>query len=309
MSRTMERCLMFMLTGGTSRPVAKRLRRGRGVACAALLLAAAGARAATEVDIYQDMTEGADGDLLTSALMNASAHPGTFGWGFTGGPWYVSSKNARRLPGPVTVGGVTYDGTRGTHSWMLNNSNSMNYVSVYLGKGGPYTAITVAFYYTTGRQPLPRNYVIYDTVTVLGRDHTFACMQTINQGENGPYGKGPYLRAHSKDEHAKTTYSPNTTPIVAGKTYWINLNYSAAGKGTVSLATFDPDKGFAQVGPTLVAPSCPDKVAWNVMLGRTDNHGNEPNDLAQSSFSHILVDFTHAAFPLVPTNSVQSVVH
>jgi hypothetical protein len=274
-----------------------------------LLLAAAGARAATEVDIYQDMTEGADGDLLTSALMNASAHPGTFGWGFTGGPWYVSSKNARRLPGPVTVGGVTYDGTRGTHSWMLNNSNSMNYVSVYLGKGGPYTAITVAFYYTTGRQPLPRNYVIYDTVTVLGRDHTFACMQTINQGENGPYGKGPYLRAHSKDEHAKTTYSPNTTPIVAGKTYWINLNYSAAGKGTVSLATFDPDKGFAQVGPTLVAPSCPDKVAWNVMLGRTDNHGNEPNDLAQSSFSHILVDFTHAAFPLVPTNSVQSVVH
>jgi hypothetical protein len=277
-------------------------------ACAVLLVATSGVRAATAVDLYQDMAGGHDGDLLTPAIMNASAHPGTLGWGLNGGPWFVSSRNARSLPGPVIVDGVMYSGTGATHSWMLNNSNAMNYVSGSIGTHA-YAAITVAFYYTTGRAAWPRNYVIYDTVTIAFLDGTYACMQTINQGSNGPYGKGPYLRAHSRDLTAKTTYSPAVTPIVAGKTYWINLNYNAAGTnvegsfGTVSLATFDPDNGFAQVGSTIIAPSRPDKAAWHVMFGRTDNHGNETNDLAQSWFSHILIDYSHATFPLIPAGT------
>jgi len=270
-------------------------------ACAVLLAATASAHAATAVDIYQDMAGGHDGDLLTPTIINMSAHPGTFGWGIKNGPWFVSSKYARSLPGSVTAGGVTYTGA-GNNSWMYSDSNAMNYVNVYLGKGGPYTAITVAFYYTTERKAWPRNYHIYDTISVLGRAHTFGCMQTINQGgTNGVYGKGPYLRAHSKDKTAHSTFSSTVIPIVAGKTYWVNLNYSAAGAGAVSLAAFDPDNGFAQVGSTAVAESCPDTVGWNVMIGRADNDGNEPADAERSWVSQIMVDFTRAAFPLVPS--------
>ena len=108
---------------------------------------------------------------------------------------------------------------------------------------------------------------------------------------------------------AHSTFSSTVIPIVAGKTYWVNLNYSAAGAGAVSLAAFDPDNGFAQVGSTAVAESCPDTVGWNVMIGRADNDGNEPADAEHSWISQIMVDFTHAAFPLVPsadTNSLPS---
>jgi hypothetical protein len=72
-----------------------------------LLAAGADVRAATAVDIYQDMANGKDGDLLTPAGMNASSPPGAAGWALNGGPWFVSTRHASSAPGPVTVGGVT----------------------------------------------------------------------------------------------------------------------------------------------------------------------------------------------------------
>jgi hypothetical protein len=180
---------------------------------------------------------------------------------------------------------------------MLNTSNAMNYVGAYVGKSGGRAAITLAFYYTTDLSV--RNYHIYDTVTIYGRSGTFACMQTKNAEADGPH-----LRAHSCDPKG-TTFSPDMTKIVAGKTYWINLNYNAD-KGTVSLATFDPERAFAQVGTTLVSQTRPDKAPWRIWLGRADNHGNQTNDLSQSWFGDIMIDCTDAAFPLIPSNATPS---
>ena len=267
---------------------------GFGTVGVALLVANADVRAATAVDIYQEMASGKDGDLLTSASMNASTHPGAVGWAINRGPWFISTRHARNLPGPVTVGGVTYSGTGGSRTWMLNTSNAMNCVSLYAGKSDSRPAITVAFYYTTDLAV--RNYHIYDTATIYCRDGTYCCMQQETRMEGGP------ASAHSCDSKWKTTYSPTVTKILAGKTYWINLNYNAAGQGTVSLATFDPDKAFAQVGTTLVSQSHPAKASpWRILLGRTDNHGNQTDDRSQTWFGHIMIDYTNAAFPLIPS--------
>jgi hypothetical protein len=265
--------------------------------CAAFLAVNAEVRAATPVDIYQDMAGGNDGDLLTPAGMNASTHPGAAAWAINGGPWFVSTRHARSAPAAVTVDGVAYSGTGGSRTWMLNTNNAMNYVWVHAGKSDSRPAITLAFYYTTDLSV--RNYHIYDTVSIYCQDGTYGCMQTRN-GD----GQGPKICAHSCDAKGKTTYSPAMTRITAGKTYWINLNYNAAGPGTVSLATLDPDNAFAQVGATLVSESRPAKGPWRIWLGRTDNHGNQTNDHSQTWFGQIMIDYTKAAFPLIPSASV-----
>ena len=277
-----------------------------GAAYAVLLLACATARAATAVDLYQDMASGKDGDLLTPAIMNASSHPDVSKWYITGGgPWFVSDRHVGKTPGPVTVGAATYDGTNAAHAWMLNTSNAAHYVAICLDRHMQNPAVTLAFYYTT--ELTVRNYHIFDTISIYSPNGHFSCMQTGN-GD----GKGPYLDAHSCDATGKSTYSLSTK-IESGKTYWINLNYNAAATnaegtlGTASLAIFDPDRAFAQVGPTRVAVSKPAMGACLFWIGRADGHGDQTNDFSQSWFSHNMIDYTHAAFPLLPVDGTNAV--
>ena len=98
---------------------------------AALLASAFGGNALAitpiVVDMYQDMESGNAGDVLSTSIMNASAH-GAQGWSAYTGTMWVSTLYHRDLPGPVVAGGVTYNGTGGTRSWMFNNDNLMNCV-------------------------------------------------------------------------------------------------------------------------------------------------------------------------------------
>ena len=85
------------------------------------------------------MESGNAGDQLTATIMNASSHGGGTGWSTSGTMW-VSTVNSRNLPGPVTIGGVTYNGTGGTRSWVFNDNNQLNYVKC--GLSGSYSRIT-----------------------------------------------------------------------------------------------------------------------------------------------------------------------
>jgi len=249
-----------------------------------------GAFASTPVDIYQDMERGQDGDLLTPVIMNASSHGGGATWKIHHGIW-VSTKNSRRLPGPVTVGGTTYADAGGTRSWMFNDNHSTNYVECSLK--GSYASITVACYYTPGVTIPFANQ--FDTIIMSG-NKGFAVLQTRNDDK-----KGPYLRAHSCTAGYKTTFSPTQIKIVSGKSYWVNLHFDGAA-GKTSVAAFDPENGFAQVAETVVAESTPDStMAFGIRFGRGDNHGGNPTATTQSYFAHILVDYTKGVFPLIPS--------
>ncbi|MCX6903673.1 MAG: hypothetical protein NTW03_09385 [Verrucomicrobia bacterium] len=88
---------------------------------------------------------------------------------------------------------------------------------------------------------------------------------------------------------------------MSGKTYWVNLHFDGAA-GQSSVAAFDPENGFAQVGETVVAESTSDStMAYGIKFGRADNHGANPTATTQSYFAHILVDYTKGVFPLLPS--------
>ena len=285
------------------RPVMKQCFPGfRGVFVIVLAMTCCGgcvgsdAFATTPVDIFQDMQNGKDGELLTPPLMNASSHGGGSTWSINGRMW-VSTRHSSDLPGPVTVGGVTYHGAGGTRSWMFHDNNQLNYVKCTLP--GRYSKITVACYYATG-VTIP--WVQFDSINFLdASEGTWGVLQVETEDKGGPY-----LRCHSASAGSKTTYSPAHVKVTVGKPYWVNLHFDS-NAGTVSGAAFDPANGFAQVGTTMVARSTAGaKVYGSIRFGRTAAHGNHPDAKSQSYFGNIIVDYSKAAFPLLPSGDRES---
>jgi hypothetical protein len=252
--------------------------------------------AATPVDIFQDMDSGNDGDALTSTIMNASSHGGGSTWTVERGNLWVSTHYHRDLPGPVIVNGTTYSGTGGTRSWTVNDSHANNYVVGTLA--GNYSKLTIACHYTPGAtKVLPYN--SFDHIVVLG-DGVFMCMGLVYQG--GAHGVGLYLEVESCVANYKSTDSPPITPIVAGKTYWINMHFDGPA-GVSYLAVYDAENGYAQVGSTVQTASLKNStLGRGVRIGRADSHGNNLDSTARTYFDNILIDYTNAAFPLLPSS-------
>jgi hypothetical protein len=248
---------------------------------------------ALPVDIFQDMDTGRDGDLLTPAIMNASSQGGGSTWSINGQMW-VATNHPASLPGPVAVGGNTCPGTGGTRSWKFRDSQQLNYVKCTLPDH--YSKVTVACYYTTG-VTIP--WVQFDSITFIEATRgTWAVLQVETEDKGGPY-----LRCHSASQSGKTTYSPTHIKVVPGKTYWVNLQFDGDA-GTVSAMVFDPANGFAQVGSTMMARSTPGaQVYGSIRFGQTSAHGDHPDATTQSYLADILVDYTHAKFPLLPSIS------
>jgi hypothetical protein len=253
----------------------------------------ADALAATPVDSYQDMESGANGDVLTPALMNASHHGGGT-WSSDKGELWVSTTKPRDLPGPVSVGGTNYEAKGVGRCWMVHDDKSLNAVTCTLPEFCP--KITIACYYTPGVTIRFANQ--FDTI-VLSGNQGYAVLQTRNDD-----GRGPYIRAHSCTTGWKTTFSPGQIRVVSGKTYWVNLHFDAE-EGKTSVAAFDPDNDFAQVGDVVVADAWLNSTGMRwIRFGRADNHGPNPAAKTESYFEHLLIDYTRGAFPLVPGHEV-----
>lgn len=240
------------------------------------------------VDIYQSMEGGNGGDPLTTAIMNASHH-GLGSWAPTAGTLWVSGANSRPLPGPIKVGDATYTPSDGTRSWMYLDANDLNFVTLTLPSACP--RVTVACYLTIGPTCLFWNQ--FDTLVLEGLS-VFSVLQLQGDG-----AAGPYLRAHSRTGDGTSTFSPDQIKVVAGKTYWVNLQYDGPA-GKTRVAAYDPDNGFMQVGPVLVADSVADAGIEYLSCGRCDSHGDNPECATQSFIDEIIVDLTTAVFPLVP---------
>jgi hypothetical protein len=251
--------------------------------------------AATPVDIYQSMESGNAGDALTATIMNASSHGST--WSASSGALWVATKYVRNLPGPVTVGGVTYNGTGSTRTWKYNNNNMQNFVSANVSSSG-YTNVTIACYYTT-EYTVGYNYN-YDTIVLFGANYC------VLQERDDWVPTGPYLRAHC-GYNGNANVGPDIK-ITAGKTYWVNLNWNGGPTNTgASVAVFDPDNGFAQVGTSFTSASPGGPLGnWNIMFGRQDSHGNNTADTSQSYMDHICIDYTNHVFPLIPSSGTDT---
>ena len=263
--------------------VAKRSLIGLGAALWAVLVMNSNVLAVPiAVDMYQDMETGNAGDTLTTTMMNSTSHPSS-GWTTSAGSlFWVSTNYHRDLPGPVTVGGTTYNGTGGSRSWQFRDDNQLNYV-VFNGSGS--AEVTMACYYTT--LTTLTNQVGYDTLIMFGG--SFGVMQTLG---------GPCLHAHSKAT-VNSTGSTAYIGITTGKTYWVNLKYDGS-DAKVWFAAFDADNSYALVGTTY-APSIYNdtSMGWKNFFGRADQHQNQSNDVTYSYIDQMVFDWTNAAFPLL----------
>jgi hypothetical protein len=241
------------------------------------------------VDVYQDCESGSNDDLLTSTIMNASNHGG--GSWTTGGslPGFVSTNRVRQLPGTVTVrGGATYTDS-GTRTWASNDNLDSAYVNLNLGASYPH--ITIGCYLTVG--PIAYASNNFDTIALL--DGYYVVLQQYCP----VYSGGPYIRAHSCTSGWSGTVSSNNIKVVAGKTYWVNLNYDGA-TNECNVAVFDPDT-WTQVGNTVSCLAGFSTISCRkIRFGRTDAHGDNPYNDTQTNFDNILIDYTNAAFPLLP---------
>jgi hypothetical protein len=293
----------------SSRLLSVAKRSGMGFGAAFLLMAAMSSSvlAATPVDVYQDMESGNSGDLLTPTIMNASSHGNNTSWAVTGTLW-VATIGHRNLPGPVTVSGVTYNGTGGTRSWMFMD-NTQAYRT--LGSlSSSYSRMTVACYFTPGYSY--NDYTVYDNVNLTCDSGSWAVLQTDHFNKaaynlwsglpggdyNNPY-PSHYFNMHSANGSVSTV-SPQTVAYTPGKTYWVNVQYDGVA-GVAQGAIFDPDNNFAQVGVTMVSQAVPNShVYYGCSFGRADAHGNQSYITTDSYVDQVLYDYTNAAFPLVP---------
>jgi chitodextrinase len=267
---------------------------------------------AVEVDIYQTMEFGNDGELLTPSIMEDSTLGGITlvadpEWTITNSLW-VADDYVRGFPGTITVNGTDYSG-QGYHGWRWRNRFEGNYAVILYGterqwNHPPYhDRITVGMFFTTTQTNRVSSQ--HDNIVMGGPDGTgqnwgsFCVLQT---GDGGSGSNPPHLQAHSNNLPSSqgTTISPGKIDIEAGKTYWVNLHYDGPA-GECKVAAFDPDNNWVQVGETVVAEAIPgSSMNSKIRVGRTDAHGDSPDNDTQTYISHLMVDFTNAAFPLLP---------
>ena len=156
-------------------------------------------RAAIAVNVFQDMQSGNAGDVLTAAIMNASSHPAS-SWTVKSGTMWVSTGHYNDLPGPITVGGVTYNGTGGSRTWVYNNNNSSNYVQVGFSST---SRVTLACFYTSASTVT--NTKQYDMAALWGILGGFGVMQGVSPGGLN----GSQLRASRKLGRHEPVWQPH----------------------------------------------------------------------------------------------------
>jgi len=263
---------------------------------------------AVTVDVYQNMESGSAGDALTPEIMDASCHGGVAGvdgdWSFyptTSTRFMVSSSCARQLPGAVTVNGVNYNTGASTRTWKYCDKYERDSAMLLYGSlprsystAPPYSdRRTVACFLTPGQ-----TYNVWNQHDILSTGAnpgiTTWCTLQIDTSINGKI----HLRTHSATALA-STFSPGIE-VTPGKTYWINLHYDAIG-GQCKCAAYDPDDNWKQVGNMDTCDSIAGRQAsCRVRFGRCDAHGDNSAAPTYSHYSHIMVDYTEAKFPLLP---------
>jgi hypothetical protein len=256
--------------------------------------------AATPVDLYQSMESGSNGNLLTPAIMNASSYSipsGTWSWTLLGSMW-VSTSYSHDLPGPVSVNGTVYNGTGSTKTWMCYCNNAGDFARG--NRSSTFTNWTFGCYLTTTSN-YPSNDNYYDMINIQANSGIGFVVAQL--GKDQATGHYPSIRSHSKTTSGGNYVSTTGPwfPFNAGQTYWVNMKYDASA-GQAIVRFYDPSNSFSLVGESS-SPNIPgESYGWRLDLGRTDNHGNDPNDVGQAWYSQILLDTSASpAWPLIPS--------
>lgn len=235
------------------------------------------------VDVYQDM----EGSLTSGYGGGSWTKPTVTG---TVGNVDASTSGTTPLPGPVTVrgSGVTYTGSPSSRSWSIADNTKANYMRY--GFSQAQNKFTIAGFITPIAGPTESNWYKYDVVnvgegdqaTVFQIDTASTNTTTVNIETINP-----------------TLHSPSFN-ITRGTTYWYSFQIDMPNR-TADLKLYRLVGGsWVLAGETRTTNIKLGTPVTAIKFGRADTHDTDP---AQTTtyFDNILIDYTNATHPLLPT--------
>jgi hypothetical protein len=252
------------------------------------------------MDVWLHCNTSSPGTVLTITILGACDQSGNLAnWKLNPNPptGFTIAASQGSMGGSITVGGTTYPVGTATQSMALDNSNNFTYVTSYNIPANTTKAVANGFI-TFGDNDLGTNGG-NDSDLIIFTDYISSAevLQLVN-------GNGCYcvrVEAGGKGTGG-TRHSPNIN-VTPGYRYSFSIMFDEV-NGVGSLAIFDPNTNFAQVGTTV-------SVDMNVTTGPTGNNpglagfrfGN--GEVATSPgtttyFEDLMLDWTNHIFPNFP---------
>jgi len=246
---------------------------------------------AVSADVYQPMTAGNDGDLLTTAIADNGDFPptgNTLQWVVTD-TMRVSTDIDMTFPTAVNINGND-ETPANPLSWRWRNEFERNFITLQV-KSGPSTVsyrkiMTGCYIYMDLEQPVPNQHDIVQTDSFGGY---FSVLQVVTISGDLT------MRAHSSVSFASTFSDPII--IQNQKLYWVNLLYDAE-VGATTIFVFDPANNFAEIASPVTAAMDSGDDGFQFKFGRPDAHGDTPTDSKNSYIGQIMINTS--GDPIVP---------
>jgi len=266
------------------------MRHGHYLRIAAGVMMAWTCCAATRVDILVDFEAGSSGDTFTAEMLNSCTYgtglaswtkPNTFGVDF------ISSTSAEYdAPWPVVVNSTSrwdYGHTRGLR---IDCDIDEHYFAADFTANR--TNVSFGFYFM--HELRGETFQQIDLLQVVGASGDFFVPMIR---DNPPASGGQYMAAHS-GAGIGAVHIETTTNVW----YWVTGR--KVRNGTCSLAVFNATT-LEQVGSTSTIAHG-DQNSSEFFFGRTDGHGDGPS--RHIHWDDLVIDWTTASFPLMPSNNV-----
>jgi hypothetical protein len=242
------------------------------------------------VDAFITMNGNPVGTQVTPAVMRT----GTLG--FTGGNWTVNDSAVAMkvgpghfaLPMPVQVGTTVYPRDYPTQSMAYDSFYSFNNMQANFPDDNNFRAVTAAGYITLGIPNQGSSGSLSDLVRVGLTSGAFAVFQLRN-------GNAPGYAVNIETDANGTVHSPNIT-VIPGASYWYCLKADfGAARADLNIYTVP---GFNLVGSVSRNTKSGSQIEFirigNGEEARTNDHTHF------NYFEDTLIDWTNAAFPLIP---------
>ena len=251
-----------------------------------------------DCDIYFDWRGGSDGNVLTTAIAQASFYPASPGAAvavYPSSPASVLSVEAdsacTSYSGTFTTGGSTYNVSSVTQGLIFSHATTASENVTVIPTTTKADMSMGFFYKTTLHTSL---YLQYGQCGIEGEDDGDWAILSTYIDESG--------NAHSCMETNSGLFpatAANGPTLEQNTWYWITILYSTSLEKAY-LATFLAST-MAQVGGTVEADlvATPPN-AWRVDYGQVASEGNSEAG-ASSWYSSLAVDWTDATFPLLPS--------
>lgn len=252
------------------------------------VIAAPGLYAPT-VDMYLDYEDTTDGTVLTTAIMETVTKPA----GSPGGTWVqiaspqttMTARAAAEKHGAgVNAGGFTYADQTGKLGCRYDHNFGTNTSYWDFQFASAKDVISNGYFYRTS---LPYNsFLNFSGMTLFGLISDDYAVCNINQ-------EGATDHRLRLETLTKVIWCVR---MLINTWYWVTTKYDKTNL-TASMAVFQPDNGWEQLGFTV---SCSIASAQCVSQAAICTGGSFSAAVAFTDMDDLIIDWTNAAFPLLP---------